>query len=58
MQEVYTPQEIAKMLKVSKNAVYQWLSQGRLKGFRVGDLWRIPKDALEEFIKPDSEGKE
>jgi excisionase family DNA binding protein len=54
MQEMYTPEEVAQKLKISRATVYIWLRQGRLKGVKVGDLWRIPEEALEEFLKkPD-----
>lgn len=50
MDELYTPQEVAKMLKVSLRAVYKWIHEGKLKSKKIGTLWRISKDALEEFI--------
>lgn len=48
---MFTPQEVAKMLKVSLRAVYKWIHEGKLKSKKIGTLWRIPKDALEEFIE-------
>lgn len=54
MQEFYTPQEIAKILKVPRKTVYTWLQQGKLQGVKAGDLWRIPKEALDAFLKKPS----
>lgn len=51
MQEMLTPEEVARKLKVSRRTIYLWLRQGRLKGVKVGDLWRIPESALREFIE-------
>lgn len=51
MQEFYTPQEIAKILKVPRKTVYFWLQQGKLKGVKAGNLWRISQSALDEFLK-------
>lgn len=56
MQEFYTPQEIANMLKVPRKTVYTWLQQGKLQGVKAGDLWRISKEALEAFLKKPSVG--
>lgn len=57
MQEFYTPQEVAEMLKVPRKTVYAWLQQEKLQGVKAGDLWRIPKEALEAFLKrPASRG--
>lgn len=50
MQEMYTPEELANLLKISRRTVYLWLREGRIKGIKVGDLWRIPKESLEEFL--------
>lgn len=52
MEQFYTPQEIAKMLKVNPRSVHRWLREGKLKGFKVGgDLWRIPESELKAFIE-------
>jgi len=51
MQELYTPQEVAEMLKVPRKTVYTWLQANKLSGLKVGDLWRIPKTSLEEFLQ-------
>lgn len=56
MQEMLTPEEVAQKLKVSRRTIYLWLRQGRLKGVKVGDLWRIPESALREFIKDGGQG--
>ncbi len=50
MQEFYTPQEVAEILKVPRKTVYFWLQQGKLKGLKAGDLWRITQSALDEFL--------
>jgi len=55
MQEMLTPEEVARKLKVSRRTIYLWLRQGRLKGVKVGDLWRIPESALREFIEGGTE---
>ena len=58
MEELYTPQEVAKMLKVSLRAVYKWIHEGKLKSKKIGTLWRISKDALEEFIDKSNKNSE
>ncbi|MEW6771860.1 MAG: helix-turn-helix domain-containing protein [Bacillota bacterium] len=59
MNEMFTPEEVAKKLKISRSTVYLWLREGRLKGVKVGDLWRIPEEAIQEFLtRPQEEEKE
>ncbi|MFO8023500.1 MAG: helix-turn-helix domain-containing protein [Perlabentimonas sp.] len=50
MKSVYTPDEIANGLKVSKLAVYKWLQKGKLKGFKAGKMWRVTREDLEAFL--------
>lgn len=40
-----TPEEAAEMLGLSIQTIQKWLRSGKLKGSKVGNLWRIdPKD--------------
>lgn len=48
---LYTPEEAATQLKVSRRAVYQWLKAGRIRGLRVGQHWRISEDQLINFMQ-------
>ncbi len=50
--EIIKPSEIATYLKISKNTVYSMLTQGTLKGFRVGNnkLWRVHKEDFLEYL--------
>jgi excisionase family DNA binding protein len=49
--KVYTPEQVAEQLQVSLKTVTNYLREGRLKGFKVGRLWRITEDDLEEFLR-------
>ena len=37
-----TPREVAEIYQVKITTVREWLKSGKLKGFRIGGLWRIP----------------
>ncbi|MCI7349165.1 MAG: helix-turn-helix domain-containing protein [Ruminococcus sp.] len=45
-----TPYEAADELCLSLTTVYNLLRAKKIPGFKVGRSWRIPKDALTEFI--------
>ena len=47
---VYTIEEVAKMLKVSQMTVRRLIDEGELEAFKVGNQWRIKKEALERFM--------
>ena len=43
---ILTPNEVAEILCLNINTVYNLLHQGKIQGFRVGKSWRIRKDSL------------
>ena len=49
--DLLTAEEACEALKVGKNALYALLGNGQLKGYRNGRVWRIPKDAMIEYIR-------
>jgi len=51
VERLLTPEEVAKKLAMSVKSVRNWLRQGKLKGIKVGRLWRIRESDLEEFLK-------
>jgi len=54
---LYTPEEVARKVKVERQTVYHWLSSGRLRGLRVGSNWRITEEDLLEFMTRHSQRK-
>ena len=52
--DLLTTEEACEALKIGKNALYELLDSGKLKGFRNGRVWRIPKQAVVEFICTES----
>ena len=48
--DILTTEEACEALRVGSNAMYELLSSGKLKGYRNGRVWRIPKAAVQEYI--------
>lgn len=48
--EVYTVEEVAKMLKISDQTVRALIRSGELPAKRVGRVWRIKKTDFEEYM--------
>ena len=44
--DILSAEEAAEALRVRENAIYRLLNEGKLKAFKNGRTWRIPKDAL------------
>lgn len=51
--QLLTPMEAAARLKVSRLTLGDWLRSGKLKGVKVGSLWRVRESDLEAFLKGD-----
>ncbi|MBI2346050.1 MAG: helix-turn-helix domain-containing protein [Deltaproteobacteria bacterium] len=49
---VYTPEEVAKVLKVAGGTVRNLIKKGRLFAIRVGDQYRVPRYAFEQLVAP------
>ncbi len=50
---LYTAEQVAKILKLSVDNIWNLLKTGRLKGFKIREgrsSWRVPASSLEEFI--------
>jgi len=45
-----TPEEVGELMSVSPQTVKNWLRAGTLKGFKLGDLWRIKGTDLMEMV--------
>ncbi|MBI5299893.1 MAG: excisionase family DNA-binding protein [Deltaproteobacteria bacterium] len=53
MNTLYTPEELAKLWKVSKMTIYKLLSQNKIPHFKVGKAYRIPQDHLDLYMKKE-----
>jgi excisionase family DNA binding protein len=49
--DVLTPVDAAKALGVTETDVLAALTEGSLKGKKIGTAWRITRAALDEFLK-------
>lgn len=50
MDKVYTPEQVAEMLSITERTILIWLRAGKMRGVKVGRLWRIREQDLEEFL--------
>lgn len=45
-----TMDEFCDQLNIGKNTAYKLLNSGQIHAFRIGRQWKIPKNAVEEFV--------
>lgn len=48
---IMTVKEVMDLLYIGKNKIYELLGSGELKGFRIGRMWRIKGDSVDDYIK-------
>lgn len=48
--DILTTEEVSELLRASYNSVYALLDSGKLKGYRNGRVWRIPKESIKKYI--------
>ncbi len=44
--KVYTPEQVADMLQLSKNTVYQLIGRGEIVAKKIGKVYRIPASSI------------
>lgn len=43
--------EVANCMALNPKTVYRMLERGELRGVKAGRVWRVPADALAEYLK-------
>ena len=46
----FTITEAAEFLKVDRKTILRWINEEKLKGFRVGRDWRIPRKEIDRLM--------
>lgn len=44
--KVFTPEQVAEMLQLSKNTVYQLINKGEIVAKKLGKVYRIPAESI------------
>ena len=53
VEKLLTVEDAAKVLLVKPTTVREWLKTGKLKGMKMGRLWRVWESELEAFLRED-----
>jgi len=52
--KLMTPIELANYLGIGRNLAYQLLKDGDIKGFKIGNQWKVSKLAVDNYILKQS----
>lgn len=50
MSVLLTPPELAAYLGIGRNLAYQLLKDGTIKGFKIGNQWKVSKQVVDLYI--------
>ncbi|MBO4913118.1 MAG: helix-turn-helix domain-containing protein [Butyrivibrio sp.] len=53
--DILTPTDVKEILKIGRNAVYDYLKDGTIRSMMIAGKYRIPKLYLLQFMYPDLE---
>ena len=49
--KILTVDEVSDMLQISQTRCYQLLRNGKIPAFKLGGLWRIHSEKLDEWLR-------
>lgn len=48
--DMITIDDMCEMLSIGKNTAYELLNSNQVHAFRIGRIWKIPKESISEYI--------
>lgn len=53
--EMISIDDLCEMLSIGKNTAYSLLKSGKISGaFKIGRIWKIPRDAISQYVLVES----
>ncbi len=50
-EKMYSTEQAAELLEISPLTLTKWLRVGKIRGVKLGRVWRIPESALDEIAQ-------
>jgi len=51
MEAIYTTEQVANLLQIHPLTVLKYLKEGKLKGVKLGRIYRVRESDIEAFLK-------
>lgn len=49
--DVFTIEDLMDYLSIGRNTAYKLLKEGKIKFFKIGRVYKIPKEEVKRFVK-------
>lgn len=47
---IFNIKELQEILKIGRSQAYSLVTSGQIKAFKIGKVWKISEDALNDYI--------
>jgi len=51
LDKILTVPQAAAQLQVSERTIYEWLRDGKIPGRKIGKVWRMSAEVLNDFLR-------
>ena len=51
MNRLLNVEELAQYLNLQKQTIYNWLSQRKISGIKIGGVWRFDKREIDKWLR-------
>ena len=48
--DILTVEQLCEAFQIGKNTAYELLNSGQIKGIKMGNIWKIPKRSLIDYV--------
>lgn len=52
--DIYTTVEVAEILSITRKTLNSYITEKKIKAFKIGNEWRITRESLDAFIEKNS----
>lgn len=49
--DILTLEDVCEILNIGKNTAYRLLTNNQIHAFKIGHVWKIPRESINEYIK-------
>ena len=57
MEELFTLEELARYLKISKPTLYKMVEKGKIPALKIANQWRFKKDDINRWLEKQRKSK-
>ena len=56
--ELLSVEQFCEAFQIGKNTAYELLNSGQVKGIKIGNVWKVPRHSMVEYVMRESKRRE